>query len=250
MIILRHEELQAEIDAGRLVSQADQERIQAASYDLRVGTIFRDGEIVNADHVERDRAFQIQPGELVSIFTLEEVNLPANIAGFAFAMNRLSSQGLLVLNPGHVDPGYRGPLTVKALNLRKTPITVSRRDPIFTIIFFDIGGHTTHPYPGNQPNRRTRETDFNALEQERTPKSIADLLRASKDLPTVSRDQMDRAIREHWMSRLILFFTAVAAITGLILIYLAITPPRGQPAQSSTPQSPASPAVTQAPDSK
>src|SRR5947208_2986327 len=124
MTILRYEDIDAAITGGELLVNAVNASIQPASYDLRVGTIFREGQIINADHPEHARQFSIQPGELVSIFTLEELKLPADIAGFAFAMNALSSQGLLVLNPGHVDPGYKGPLTVKAINLRKTPISI------------------------------------------------------------------------------------------------------------------------------
>lgn len=226
MTILRYEDIEAAISHGELLVNAVQASIQSASYDLRVGTIFREGQIINADHPEHARQFSIQPGELVSIFTLEEVKLPADTAGFAFAMNALSSQGLLVLNPGHVDPGYQGPLTVKAINLRKTPISISRGLSIFTLVFFKVGAHTTHPYAKNQPDRSAKETTFHATELERMPNSLADLLRASKDLPLVASDQMDRAIRKHWMSRWTLVLTAVAATTGVI----AISCPRAQDA--------------------
>jgi deoxycytidine triphosphate deaminase len=218
MTILRYEDIEAAIARRELLTNATHASIQSASYDLRVGTIFREGQIINANHPDHGSQFSIQPGELVSIFTLEEVKLPADTAAFAFAMNALSSQGLLVLNPGHVDPGYEGPLTVKAINLRKTPISISRESPIFTVVFFKVGAHTTHPYTRNQPDRRVKETEFHATELERMPNSIADLLRASKDLPTVSSEQMERAIRGYWLTWLTIVLAGVAAVTGVIAV--------------------------------
>jgi len=121
-----------------------------------------------------------------------------------------------VLNPGHVDPGYNGPLTVKALNLRKTPISISLGLPIFTIVFLRLSESTEHPYNKNQPDRDEKEAKFHATEQERTPTSLADLLRVSDDLPMVSGDAMDRAIRKHWMTRTTLILAAIAAIFSVI----------------------------------
>src|SRR5581483_8187980 len=218
MTILRYEDIEAAITHGELLSNAITSSIQPASYDLRVGTIFREGQIINGAHPDHAKQFSIQPGELVSIFTLEELRLPADTAGVAFAMNSLSSQGLLVLNPGHVDPGYEGPLTVKALNLRKTPISIYLGLPIFTLVLFKIGSHTTHPYAQNQPDRSAKETGFHATEVERMPNSLADLLRASKDLPFVSAEEMDRQIRKHWMTRLTLALAAIAAVASVIAV--------------------------------
>src|SRR6185295_5975951 len=110
---LRHEDIDAELKNGRLLKNACDSSIQPASYDLRVGTIFRDGKIINDGHEEEDRHFSIRPGEILSFFTLDELQLPDHIARLVFAMNRWSSEGLLVLNTGHIDPGYKGPVTVK-----------------------------------------------------------------------------------------------------------------------------------------
>jgi len=217
--ILRYEDIEQELQNGRLLTNAVNGSIQPSSYDMRVGTIFKNGKLVNETHEERDRPFQIRPGELVSIFTMEEVRLPGSIAGVAFAMNKWSSEGLLVLNPGHIDPGYEGPLTVKALNLRKTPVNISRGEPIFTVMFFDIGPHTTHPYPRPQLNRQEKERSFHAREQEVAPKGLAELLSVSQDLPFMTADQVDKAIRQHWVSRWTFGLLVVAALGGLAALF-------------------------------
>jgi deoxycytidine triphosphate deaminase len=220
--ILRFEDIESMLNENKLVTKWTKGSIQAASYDLRVGTIFKNGKIVNEEHEERLRPFQIQPGEIISIFTLEEIILPTNIAGVAFAMNKWSSEGLLVLNPGHIDPGYTGPLTVTALNLRKTPINISREDKIFTIIFYDIGSHTSHPYSAKVLNRNEKERSFHARNQEIAPKSLGDILKVMPDSPFITRDQLDKVIREHWVSKWSFILLLVAAIGAILAVIVTL----------------------------
>jgi deoxycytidine triphosphate deaminase len=221
MNVLRYEDIESELNEGRLINNSVVSSIQPASYDLRVGTIFRDGKIINQEHEEKDRQFSIRPGEIVSFFTMEEVQLPSDIAGLVFAMNRWSSEGLLVLNSGHIDPGYKGPLIVKAINLRKTTISVSRGDPIFTIVFLRMKNHTTHAYTKFEAVR-SKERSFNAREQEIAPASLANLLTYSEDLPLVSEIQMDRAVRNHWMTRAAFGLTLVAAVAAVVGVALTV----------------------------
>jgi deoxycytidine triphosphate deaminase len=221
-MIMRFEDIEQMLKQGKLLTNYTESSIKAASYDLRVGTIFKNGKIVNEDHEERQRPFLIQPGEIVSIFTLEEVFLPPDIAGVAFAMNKWSSEGLLVLNPGHIDPGYRGPLTVTALNLRKTSISISREDPIFTIVFHYIGNHTGHPYPPPSLSRHEKERSFHARNQEIAPGSLGDLLKVMAGLPFVTKDQLDRAIREHWISRWTFILLLAAAIGAILAVIVTL----------------------------
>jgi deoxycytidine triphosphate deaminase len=220
--ILRFEDIESMLDERKLLTKWAKSSIQAASYDLRVGTIFKNGKIVNEDHEERLRPFQIQPGEIISIFTLEEIILPTNIAGVAFAMNKWSSEGLLVLNPGHIDPGYTGPLTVTALNLRKTPINISREDKIFTIMFYDIGSHTSHPYSASVVNRNEKERSFHARNQEIAPKSLGDLLKVMPDSPFITRDQLSTAIQEHWTVKFYNTMVLAAAVFAILAVIVSL----------------------------
>src|SRR6185437_8683197 len=110
---LTYDDIANELAHKRLIIGGELSCVEACSYDMRVGTIFRDGSRISGAKGQ----VILQPGDIVSLFTLEELNLPADIAATAFAINAMSSEGLLVLNPGHVDPGFRGPLTVKAINI-------------------------------------------------------------------------------------------------------------------------------------
>ncbi len=109
ILILRYEDIEEELRHGRLITEHTQSSIQASSYDLRVGTVFRDGQIVNKNHQRAGEQIVIQPGEILSLLTMEELQLPDSMIAIAFPMNKWSSEGLLVLNPGYVDPGFKGP---------------------------------------------------------------------------------------------------------------------------------------------
>lgn len=234
--ILRYEDIEEELRHGRLITEYIQASIQPSSYDLRVGTVFREGQIINQNHQRAGEQFVIQPGEIVSLLTMEELRLPDNMIAIAFPMNKWSSEGLLVLNPGYVDPGFNGPLSVKIVNLRRTRISISRGQAIFTVSFFRIGASTTHPYNRNK-ERGDREVEMNTKELEQSAGSISELLKAAPDRPYTTKDDVDRivreqpfltrdavdkAIREHWMSRSGFFLAAIAAIAAVVAAVAAI----------------------------
>ncbi len=175
--ILRYEDIEEELRHDRLITEHIQSSIQPSSYDLRVGTVFRDGQIINQKHHKADEQIVIQPGEILSLGHNGGVTIDGQIA-IAFPMNKWSSEGLLVLNPGFVDPGFNGPLSVKIVNLRKTRISISRGQAIFTVGFFRLGASTTHPYNHNKV-RGDREVEMNTKELEQSAASLVELLKAA-----------------------------------------------------------------------
>lgn len=220
--VLAKQDLESAIDNTFLILNANKANLQACSYDMRIGTIFKNDQIINDSHPHGNNQFSIEPGEIISIFTLEELDLPPNVMATAFPINHLSSKGLLVLNPGHVDPGFRGCLTVKAINLRKVPLTISRDIPIFTVIFEVLPHSTTSPYIKNF-NREQRERDFNASVVEHATHNISDIIAQSKDSPYATKQEVKEIVQNHWLTWLTLILTFIAAFTGIISIILTIT---------------------------
>jgi len=115
------------------------ENIKGSSYDLRIGTIYKKGEIYSAKHPNDSISYiEIKPSEIVTMLTLEVVHIPPNMVASVFAINRMSSKGLLILNPGHIDPGFKGPISICAINLSKESFKLSLGDDIFTIVFSEL----------------------------------------------------------------------------------------------------------------
>lgn len=222
--ILAADDILKEIESNGLIKNGVPENVQASSYDMRIGTIFRDGRIIKGTQGAGDQVL-LDPGEIISIFTLEELDLPDYIVGTAFSMNALSSGGLLVLNPGHIDPGFKGPLTVRAINLRATRKAIDLGTPIFTVIFERLPKATTRPY-SKYIARHQKELKFNSNDVEQNPGSLGRLVTLGKDRPLVTPEEVNKLIIQHWMSWTIIAGTiitvalaAIAAVFAIIGVY-------------------------------
>jgi dCTP deaminase len=77
-------------------------------------------------------------GQTVVIQTLEKISLPSGLAGFGFPPSRISSQGILLTNPGHIDPGYEGHLHLTAINMAKESFEFRRGDVIATVVIAEL----------------------------------------------------------------------------------------------------------------
>lgn len=221
-------EIKSAIAEGRLIRGGVKERARGCSYDMAVGTIFWGGKIITRDAGGPPQQVVVPPGGIIGLFTIEELDLPDDVCATAFAMNVMSSRGFLVLNSGHIDPGFKGPLTVKALNIRKTDIAIHQDEPIFTIVFQKLSVPTT-PYGVNK-ERCVREREFNARTVETAPRALSDLIAADRDGAFPSRGEIDSLIRKHWMSRwttmltiLAVAFSGVAAVASFLQLRSAPT---------------------------
>jgi dCTP deaminase len=104
-------------------------RIQAASLDLSIGGIFVPG-------TEPDKPggaytplteVNLAQGHTAVIRTKEKLHVGPRLAGIAFPPASLSLKGLLTTNPGHVDPGYHGPLHLTVINMSRLPFGLKNR---------------------------------------------------------------------------------------------------------------------------
>src|SRR5688572_12383871 len=125
MTLLSDAELQELVDTGKAITSADgQQRIlvEPASVDFRVGRIFVPG-LPEAEQGRRERHV-LKQGETVAIETLEQFDLPPDIGAITFPPSRVAFRGLLVTNPGHIDPGYKGPMRFMAINMGRDAYVV------------------------------------------------------------------------------------------------------------------------------
>jgi deoxycytidine triphosphate deaminase len=122
-------------------------KVETASYDLSVGSIvWKDSKSNNVKvlhyneqlDIDQQKYATLQPGQMMFVVTREEVNMPLNLSATVFSRNKLSRDGILALNAGHIDPGYRGPITIRLINLRATTYTIKLGIPIYTIVFQEL----------------------------------------------------------------------------------------------------------------
>jgi deoxycytidine triphosphate deaminase len=212
--VLGKKEIIALMSNEVLIKNGNIARVRGASYDMTVGPIFVDGKIrKSATELISEK---VEPGGVINIFTSEVLDLPNDVCATAFAINSMSSRGFLVLNPGHIDPGFKGALTVKALNIRKVPYVIQSGEPIFTVVFERLPA-VTEGYGGNRSSDE-RERLFNKEIVETSCDSLSTLILQDPNGPYPSREEVRAAIQRHWMSWLSIAFAGVAAVTSLILL--------------------------------
>lgn len=206
--------------------------VESCSYDMRVGTIFCGLDRISDQTAGSVRSIQIQPGEFVYLYTAEELQLADNVSATAYAINSLSSRGLLVLNPGHVDPGFRGPLTVTAWNLNNQPQTIEVGDKIITVLFTRLSVHAK-AFARNR-SRDEREKAFTKHVSGEASKGIGELIRNNIRSPIATKEDLDATKREldssasNRLALMIAIASMVLAIVGLILAIFSITQSGGE----------------------
>jgi len=114
--------------------------LQPSSFDLTVGTIYLPETKATAPGgIDRPlRKWALPPGHTAVVETAETLDMPKDVAAFGFPPARLSVQGLLMTNPGHVDPGYVGKLRFTVINMGKKDLTLEQGQAVATLLFFRI----------------------------------------------------------------------------------------------------------------
>src|ERR1700687_808821 len=114
--------------------------VQPSSIDLHIGSIFIPGTQLGDDGCEAKPLHRhtLGPGQTALVTTLEILDLPNNIAAIGFPPSRISAQGLLMTNPGHIDPGYKGPMHFTVINMGRQEFSLRRSGMIVTVLFFEM----------------------------------------------------------------------------------------------------------------
>lgn len=122
-----------EASARGFVKNGQASSVRPASYDLRVGTIVRQGS-------KQERDTTLEPQEIFLLVSKEIVEVPAGFVGYAMPKTSLCNDGILALNTGIIDPGYSGPLSTTAINFGKNPYRIKPGDPFLRVVFHPLQG--------------------------------------------------------------------------------------------------------------
>ena len=134
--------------------------IQPASVDLSIGNIYlpevkQEGEGSLQNPLNEH---YLSPGHTAIVQTKEELDLPANLAAIGFPPSSVSTQGLLMTNPGHVDPGYRGRMKFTLINMGRQPYRLKSGEIIVTLLLFRLDHPAKKSYSERNPNINTNVT--------------------------------------------------------------------------------------------
>ena len=116
--------------------------VQPSSIDLNIGNIFLPGKNVDepGGQVRPLAGHTLKRGGTAVVETREEIRLPGNIAGIGFPPSRVSLRGILMTNPGHIDPGYAGRMYFTVINMGKQDYVLRRDEVIVTVLLVQLSG--------------------------------------------------------------------------------------------------------------
>ena len=179
-------------------------KIQPASLDLTIGRILLPIEGQD-DKVREETNVSLEQGETVVVETHEFLSMPRTVAAIGFPPATVSRNGLLMTNPGHVDPGFKGRLRFTVINLGRKPIELASGNPICTLLIFSVA----------EPDRAYDQLD--TTEKPVGPTDAVLLARLSKDFLNFS-DRIKTTVAGELRTAQI----ATPIISGILAILLTI----------------------------
>jgi deoxycytidine triphosphate deaminase len=147
--------------------QEEGSQVQAASLNLTIGNIYVPGTESEkpGGAYTPTKQFTLEQGHTAVIKTAETLNLGSGLAGIAFPPASLSLKGLLMTNPGHIDPGYKGPLHITVINMSRLPFQLRAGDRIMRVLFLQLAGTPSAPLNARKANSRVDVIDPALLDQ-------------------------------------------------------------------------------------
>ena len=191
----------------------DFQRIQSSSVDLTAGKIYVPENTKNINKVQNfsDLAIHqcnIGSGETIIIELTEDIRLSNDIGCILLPPNSLTKNGIIMTNPGHIDPGYFGKLTVCLINMGKDTVTMEPSSVVATLLLFRLSS----PSAGYQKGHGTGA-------------SLTQLSKLSKDFANISErsySYIKKAIWEHLFAALTILSLALGLLTIVVPSLLPI----------------------------
>ena len=145
-----------------IIDPYDEEMVQPASIDLRLGRtlrVFRSTTVPFIDvmqeypdltelvEIDEVNPFYLHPSEFALGVILEYIALPKDLAARLDGKSSLGRLGLMVHSTaGWVDPGWKGHLTLELSNVSSLPISLYSGMKVSQISFFDMTTPAERPY--------------------------------------------------------------------------------------------------------
>jgi dCTP deaminase len=136
----------------KLLSGLDPSSITSEIYGcavyMHVGDVFlpgrKAGDIGSASSPIKLQ-YSLLEGQTALIRTAESFQLDSDHAALVLPSSSVSMQGLLMTNPGHVDPGYAGKLHVTVINMSSEPFAITPNMRFLRALIFKIDSTAESP---------------------------------------------------------------------------------------------------------
>ncbi|WP_137935552.1 dCTP deaminase domain-containing protein [Mesorhizobium comanense] len=148
MTTLSDVDIATEIQAQRLVRNADLRGLAGACYELRMGTVYYDlTEGGKRIALTPGQVVLIKPGHRVVLITAEDLDVPPNILVRVVSKGSLFSVGLSPVAT-YADPGFSGNLGIVTQNISDKYVELPQGEPIAKADFTRLSTAAEHLYQG------------------------------------------------------------------------------------------------------
>ena len=147
-----------------VIEPVDDEQIQPASVDIRLGNTFSVvedtssgiitlGDEIGYKTITADK-YLIMPGQFVLATTKEYFELPDDLTAFVEGRSSLGRMGLFIQNAGWVDPGFKGEITLELFNANRCAIELTAGRRVGHLVFAKMDDKALRPYDGKYQGQR------------------------------------------------------------------------------------------------
>lgn len=154
-MLLSDVEIRETMQKGNLrIEPFDEQSLQPASYDLRIGKkMLVSGEEAQID-MEARRSVTLKAGQFALLTTLERITLPNDIAAHIGMKSYYVRKGIVLLAGLQIDPGWDGFLVLGMYNASPRSITLDYQGPICSIDFYKLAVPVSKGFLTSEEQRR------------------------------------------------------------------------------------------------
>lgn len=184
-MVLTDSEIKEAMKNGEIkIDNYEEEMLQPASYDMRVG----EKALISGNEVEINLnirgSFSLKAGEFALVTTRENVTLANNIVGHIGLKSYYVRKGIVVLAGLQIDPGFSGVLVLGVYNASSRSISLDYLNSICTVEFHRLSKPVEVPFS---------RQDLRAQKLGTIPKVDRDYL---KTLETQSLSEVSESVRQ------------------------------------------------------
>ncbi len=146
------------------VTPLEQQQLQPASIDLRLGTSYAKVDEHNLTHLNLDTPPQYEklemaclilpPRQFILATTKEYIKLPNNLTAFVEGRSSIGRMGLFIQNAGWVDPGFEGEITLELFNANNLPLKLDAGRRICQLVLAEMDQAALNPYQGKYQGQK------------------------------------------------------------------------------------------------
>ncbi len=206
MAFLTDHQIKALIDDGDLVTPKPDTTlgmktspIQPASIDFTIGEMRK-----NEKESGKSRSVEewcLAPGSMVIVATKEKLNLPPHLGAITVSPVSQSIKGILILNQGHIDPGFQGFMRFIIINMSQESIPLRQGDIISSILIYELSAEVSVDYSKLEKSNSVKGTppgyyDSNVIPERMLERFSDDFMHVDERAKKIAEEIVDKKIKD------------------------------------------------------